>query len=177
MKRLAITRRFETYVQAEYVNTLGMAYTILVDNEDVHLLDGNLYVDRDHNKNTCYVKKRIDGSNVRLHRLIMGVEDSTLVVDHINRNGLDNRRSNLRIVTSQENRFNSRKTHTLKNTSIYKGVQKRRNKWIARIGINRGRLFLGYFNTEEEAAKAYDKKALELYGDKAYTNFDRSNYE
>lgn len=95
-----------------------------------------------------------------------------MMVDHIDRNPLNNRRNNLRIATNGQNSRNVPKT-SAKRSSVYKGVSwhKRKNKWIASCAINSRNKFLGYFNDEIEAAKAYDLSAKELHGEFANTNF------
>lgn len=97
-----------------------------------------------------------------------------LVVDHINRNGLDNRRANLRLVTIAQNNMNRR---PWSRSSKFKGVSfhKNQNRFIARITVNGKRLHLGSFINESAAAKAYDKAALEHFGQFAYLNFPKYN--
>lgn len=91
--------------------------------------------------------------------------------DHINHNTLDNRRSELRICTRQENQGN--RNLVSNTTSQFKGVHwhRRSKKWIARIGINRKRIHLGCFAGEEMAAMAYDLVARKVFGEFAYLNF------
>lgn len=92
--------------------------------------------------------------------------------DHIDCDPLNNRRNNLRIATEGQNSRNVSKTK-LKRSSIYKGVSwhKLKRKWIASCAVNCRNKFLGYFNDEIEAAKAYDLSAKELHGEFANTNF------
>lgn len=92
------------------------------------------------------------------------------VVDHIDRNIFNNKRSNLRLVSNSENAMNRPKQGN--NTSGYKGVSWNRikNKWEAYISVNRKRKFLGYFECKIEAAKAYNKAALEKHGEFAFQN-------
>lgn len=91
--------------------------------------------------------------------------------DHINHNGLDNRRNNLRIVTRIENQWNRR---SFKGESKYRGVSKykRSNKWRARLTRLDKEYYLGYFDNEIYAAKAYDRKAKEIFGEFAVLNFN-----
>jgi hypothetical protein len=101
----------------------------------------------------------------------MGTQD--VFVDHINGNGLDNRKSNLRICTHQQNCENSRKRK--KSFSKYKGVywSKNAKKWVAQITIDGKSKHLGYFELEEDAAAAYDKAAVKYFGEFACLNFRR----
>ena len=105
----------------------------------------------------------------KMHRLIMSPPDG-MHVDHINGDGLDNRRENLRIVTPQLNQANSRK-HIV-GTSRYKGVawSKASRKWRAYIAIDRKQTHLGLFDDEVSAALAYDTKAKQVFGEHAFTN-------
>jgi hypothetical protein len=93
-----------------------------------------------------------------------------MVVDHINRNKRDNRRCNLRVCTQVENMRNRCSTY---GSSKFKGVSwdARRKKWMAAIHINGTQIRIGFFADEVDAAKAYDRKARELFGEFAYLNF------
>ena len=107
---------------------------------------------------------------VSLHRLIMDAPKGVLV-DHRNGDSLDNRRANLRLATRAQNCCNVRKR---KNTSSrFKGVsfRKNRGKWAAYIGVAGKRISLGYFDSEIEAAKAYDEAAKKYRGEFARLNF------
>jgi hypothetical protein len=109
--------------------------------------------------------------NVKMHRQILNVPEGQFV-DHINHNGLDNRKANLRIVTMEQNCWNKRKQSN-NCSSKYKGVTwlKGYGKWQSRI-IHKGeRIFIGYFDDEQSAAKAYDDKARKLFGEYATLNF------
>lgn len=107
---------------------------------------------------------------IYLHRVVMGTPKG-MDVDHINGDGLDNRRSNLRLSTHTENLQNQRKRPN--NTSGFKGVswKKQDGKWRARITVNGKAVALGHFDDLEEAALAYDKAAIEHFGEFARLNF------
>ncbi len=124
---------------------------------------------------TFYYAKRAfkqDGKHttIHLHRFLMNPPPG-MQVDHKNGNTLDNRRSNLRLATCAQNQRNRRK----KGGGLwqYKGVNyvAERRKHLAVISKNGVRYRLGGFNTAEEAARAYDAKAKELFGEFAYLNF------
>ena len=110
-------------------------------------------------------------SRIYMHRMIMNAPKNRLV-DHINHNTLDNRLSNLRLCTNAQNQFNE-KIKTINKTSKYKGVHlhKKTNSWYSNIVYMGKDYFLGSFVSEREAAKAYDKKAKELYREFAHPNF------
>lgn len=113
-------------------------------------------------------KKHIDGKRktLLLHRLVVGLRfGDPRQVDHINRNTLDNRRSNLRIATRSQNQHNRGKSRN--NTSGFKGVSflKNSNRWIARISIEKQNKFLGRFMTAEEAHQAYERAAALYHGE------------
>lgn len=105
-----------------------------------------------------------------LHRFLLNAPAGKMV-DHINGDGLDNRRCNLRICSNAENQRNSRCQSN--NRSGFKGVRKCGNRWRATIHVAGGTTSIGYFDTAEEAAKAYDKHALSVWGIYARTNFPR----
>lgn len=110
----------------------------------------------------------VNGKEVvlRMHWLLMGKPTRGMVIDHIDKNGLNNQRGNLRLCTNQQNSCN----RTSYGSSKYLGVsivRKRKTpNWIAYIG----KQYLGIFKTEEEAAKAYNKAAQDRYGEFANIN-------
>ena len=106
-----------------------------------------------------------------MHRFIMNLKPGDKQqIDHKNRNGLDNRKENLRLTTDSLNNMN--KGIQKNNTSGYRGVSlhKKYKKWRSTIQINKRVIHIGYFCNIEEAVLAYNKKALELYGEYAYLN-------
>ena len=111
---------------------------------------------------------RINGvkSSVYMHRALITV-DAGFVIDHIDGNGLNNRKSNLRICTHTENLQNSK---TLVNP-LGKGVYCSRSgkRYYSYICVNKKRIYLGSFLTKEEAKLAYDQAAFEHFGEFANT--------
>jgi hypothetical protein len=119
--------------------------------------------------NSAYAHHCFGGKNMSMHRVIMK-PGPDLVVDHIDGNGLNNTRGNLRICTKKQNIYNRKGRGK---TSQYKGIcrQKQSKKWYAQIKYNGKQIHLGCFEREIDAAKAYDEKALQLFGEFAYLNF------
>jgi hypothetical protein len=141
----------------------------VLDSEDVPLVDGLLW----SMTRTGYAFN--SKHSLYMHRLILGVSDRRIYVDHINRDKLDNRKSNLVTCSSQENQRNCSSTRG--STSRFKGVSwdKNRNKWSAVITVHRKLIHLGRFENEIEAAIAYDKAAREHGWPEYGLNFP--NYE
>lgn len=137
----------------------------------------SLYVSHSQPNKPPYVIAWVGGKRAKLHRIILNPPDD-LQVDHINGNPLDNRRENLRLVTHQQNQRNQRRITG--GTSRYKGVSfhKRRahlpTPWQSRIMVDHKSTFLGCFATEDQAAQAYDRAALEYFGEHAALNFPSS---
>lgn len=150
----------------------------IVDIEDLALvLDGNSWHKNTHTTKTgkaapIYAARgwKIAGKRHRekMHQLICPNAEE---VDHINGNGLDNRRSNLRPSTRMQNARNQGPKSN--NKSGYRGVcwDKARGKWKAEIGKNNKNCFIGRYDTKEDAARAYDKAAKEWGGEFVKLNF------
>jgi hypothetical protein len=151
---------------------LTQGKTAIVDDEDFEYLNQWKWYAK-HNKYTYYAMRdeRINKikNTVRMHRLILDVPQG-LFIDHINHNGFDNRKENLRICTHSQNSMNCKKREN--SFSIYKGVtfNKILNNWRATITLNNKQIQIGGFSIAEEAAMAYNQKAVELFGEFAYLN-------
>jgi len=130
----------------------------------------------DKNGNRFYARRHTvggkgkNGTLVYLHQEIIDVPKG-MVIDHINHDAMDNRRSNLRAATHSQNMWNKSKQRG-NYTSIYKGVAwyQKTGKWRARIYYNGKEILIGYFDDEKAAAMAYDEKAKELFGEFAAPN-------
>ena len=149
-------------------------HVVLVDDEDFD--ESNKFKwSVIKSRNTFYAIRIVNNNGnptmVYLHRQIMNKHlQKGLIIDHINHNGLDNRKCNLRIVTVQQNQQNS--TSRKNSTSKYLGVSfyKKSLKWNAKIWINNKNLHLGYYVNENDAAQAYNKAALKHFGKYANLN-------
>lgn len=107
---------------------------------------------------------------LRLHRYLLGNPAS--LVDHRDGDGLNNRRSNLRVATNSQNQFNMRRKTTPGRTP-FKGVAPNGPGWCAMIGVKGQRLYVGQFRAAEDAARAYDDAARKHFGEFACVNFPR----
>lgn len=145
----------------------------LIDCVDSDLVSAGWYGNGTRNGKSRYAYRLLVNRRVPLHRIILarmlgrelaGDEQ----VDHINGNGLDNRRSNLRLANHSENTWN--RAISRNNTSRFKGVDWHNGKWRARIGVGGKRQFLGHFETPEEAYAVYCDSANRLHGEFARTS-------
>jgi hypothetical protein len=151
----------------------------IVDPEDFDTLNQyKWHIRRSNRSNTYYAARTITISRfnrevVSMHRFIMNAPDD-FEVDHINGNGFDNRKANLRLATGFQNARNKSKRRNTK-LSKYKGVKRNSSgKWHAVINYNCKRIYLGTFETEEGAARAYDMAARKYHKEFARLNFPDS---
>ena len=146
----------------------------LIDDCDLERLSGYHWHEFAPSGKRIYVSTEVwshcKRKRVYMHRIVLAAPDD-LQVDHINGDGLDNRRCNLRLATQAENSANRSKTH---GRFAYKGLRfhaGRRKPWAAQITQNYKAITIGYYATPAEAAAAYDEKAQELFGEFARLNF------
>jgi len=146
---------------------LPSGHIALIDDEDFEKISHlSWFIEK--RKNKTYVRSGLkkDFPRIYLHQLIMN-SPKGLVVDHINGNGLDNRKKNMRICTQEEN-ATYRKTEKTNNNlrGVYFSETGRgEKKWWAQIYKDRKSIYLGNFYTAEEAASAYNKAAIDLHGE------------
>ena len=144
----------------------------LVDDEDYERVSSYKW----SLQNTNYAASCIDGKKTLLHRFILDVSQEQ-TIDHKNRDGLDCRRENLRLCTHSQNQHN--RPAQRNNSTGYKGVRwnKTNKRYAANISVDGHRIHLGYFDSPEDAAYAYDQAALQHYGEFAWTNIGGSHGE
>ena len=154
---------------------LGEGRFTIVEPRDYYWLN-NFHWGLKGNNDRTYAIRLISTANYKvqylsMHRAIMG-NPKGLLVDHENRNRLDNRRANLRIATHSQNQFNKGKTRR-KTTSQFVGVTfvKSIGRWRAQIMLDRKNIYLSSFDSEIDAAKAYDAAAKKYHGEFARLNF------
>lgn len=148
----------------------------LIDDEDFELVSSYTWVAAQDKQRECWYavawNRGVGGTDISLHRLIMGVDDPHIDVDHKDTDGLNNQKSNLRLCTRMQNKQNSKPYRG--GSSRYKGVSRRStprgDRFTAYIRVNRHLFYIGIFSDEVEAAQAYDKAALEHFGEFARIN-------
>jgi len=142
----------------------------IVDDEDYGLVSRYRWsATKGWNTATVYAYGYVNGRTERMHVLILGREPGK-VTDHIDNNGLNNTRANLRLVTPLQNTTRQRRRHNA--IHPYRGITRSTSRrWGAQIGRNGKSISLGQFDTPEEAARAYDRAAWEAWGEFAALNF------
>jgi hypothetical protein len=148
---------------------LSQGKITLVDNSDFEYLSKFKWHAHERHGHWYALRTGIKGKVIRMHRVIIKANQNKMV-DHINGDGLDNRRKNLRIATQSENARNAIKRNI--GSSKYKGVgwHKASNKWCAKISFNKKDIWLGLFHSENKAAQAYNQAAR-----KFHKNFAKEN--
>lgn len=134
-------------------------FAIVDDDDYAWLNQWNWTAIHTQRRNGGYAMRSEYGDTILMHRLIMNAPEG-MEVDHINGNGLDNRRENLRVVTQKVNHANR---HGNLSKAGYKGVTQVGDQWRMQIAA--------HFDTAEEAARAFDKCAIALHGEHASLNF------
>jgi hypothetical protein len=146
-----------------------------VDNEDLdRLANFRWSAVKDKRKHTFYAIRHIwvngKRTTYRMHREILGLSiGGGGTVDHKDRNGLNNKKDNLRVVSNSLSSYNCK--HKNSNTSGYRGIWRHGRGWQASIGVNGKAIHLGSFSNPEAAALAYDRGALQYYGKDAQLNY------
>lgn len=117
-----------------------------------------------------YISSKYDGKRILMHRLLMGTNDANIIIDHVNHIRIDNQKTNLRIVNKSQNAMNHRILRN--NTSGVTGVSQRKSnkKWRARITVNNKQIYLGQFNSFEDAVSARKKAEDKYFGEYSYDN-------
>jgi len=148
----------------------------LVDDADFEWLNQWKWC-ADESGNTCYAlrAKSCKVGRIRMHCLIMGARQG-YEIDHINDNGLDNKRLNLRFCTHAENHQKAPKRKGC--SSKYKGVHWNigNNKWVAKIKVNSKYIHLSCFKSEKKAGHCYDIAAIKYYGEHAWINSQKNRH-
>lgn len=155
---------------------LTQGYIALIDDEDFERINRFTWCAAKSNENYYAIRKNYNESGtIRMHRVILNINDTKIKIDHIDNNSLNNQKSNLRIASNSENKRNQIK-HKI-TSSKYKGVHFRKDnkKWRAGVRLNDQQINLGQFNNEIDAALAYNTAAIKYFGEFAKINVIKEN--
>ena len=153
--------------------TLSKGQEAIIDAHDISKIDGYRWHALKSRK-SFYAKASVKAEygkieTIYMHRVIAGAPRG-MEVDHADMNGLNNRRKNLRVCTPSQNRCNIGLSKS--NTSGFKGVDRHKGKWRARIQIKGKKIELGSFDCVHEAADAYRKASVDIHGEFARLSYD-----
>jgi len=164
-------KKNKKYNKYDLTGEYGIGYTLdgkefYFDIEDYDIIKDYCW----HINKNGYVVNKTNKKPILMHRLVMGVDNisSELEVDHIHHKTNDNRKSELRIVTSSQNKMN--KDKQVNNTSGVRGIwfNKNLNRWVADIGVDHKTIHLGTYYTIDEAAKARKDAEIKYFGEYRY---------
>lgn len=148
---------------------LSRGFQAEVDDADLPLVAGLRWwlKPSSHNGQRLYAYTQVSRKNLFMHRLILGVDDPTVIVDHVDMDGLNNRRTNLRLASVTQNNIH----RTMPNKTGYRGVTRFRKGFRASIYVNGKAIFSPMRLSAEDAAREYDAFARRYHGDFAVLNF------
>lgn len=148
-------------------------FSAIVDDIDYNFLCCTSWQVKIHGR-TFYARRTVIINGLKktqmMHRVILGVTDPNIKIDHRDRDGLNNTRGNMRICTQLLNGKNRRKEKSIRITSVYKGVSLNHKKFVSRIRVDGKLIHLGRFYKELDAAKKYNEAAIKYFGEYAQIN-------
>lgn len=139
-------------------------YFALIDDEDFEAINKIDWCCTGHYGVCDYAHARIKGKLISMHRYILK-SDKGEYTDHKNRNGLDNRKENLRICSQSQNQYNRKKQ--VNNTSGFKGISwhKKSKKWQVNLRIPGKQLYFGLYSNKEKALEVYNQNIKRICGE------------
>jgi hypothetical protein len=158
---------------------LARGFVCQIDDEDAPLVArykwSVIAKKRKNGSTSAYAVASQDGRMVLMHRLIMGAQPGQCV-DHADRHGLNNRRSNLRFATYSQNGANKEVPNSNGYRGVYQDIDRERGRirWRACISVDSRTIHVGRAKTVQEAAALYDAAASRIYGEFAVLNFPQA---